>query len=379
MSAFQAAKILVVGRTGAQGIPIVQELVRDEKYKVRIMTRDPTSRRAKELASLPGVELFQGTFASEDDLTKGFTGCDGAFVNIDGFNCGEKAEMYWGIRAYEIAISIGLKFYVWGNLDYASKKGNFDENIRCGHYDGKGRVGEWILHHATPRMGVALFTTGPYIDMALAPLTLMTPQIISGVVTWSVPLGDGEVAHVALSDCGVYVCWLFDNPDRANGLDLEVAIDHISYADMAASFAKVTGRPAQYIDVSFPEYFEEFGGRKAKASVLINPNINWMAKLRFGLNFSTQRPSAYNADPADPATQTFEKNFTGFWNLWRASKGNKGILQRNYELLDEIHPNRIKSAEEWFRKEAEKGDLWERVNNMTPILKWSEDGGKGTL
>lgn len=42
------------------------------------MTRDRNSRRAKELAALPGVELFQGTFASEDDLTKGFTGCDGA-------------------------------------------------------------------------------------------------------------------------------------------------------------------------------------------------------------------------------------------------------------------------------------------------------------
>jgi hypothetical protein len=67
--------------------------------------------------------------------------CIEQFVNIDGFNCGEKAEMFWGMRAYEIAISIGLKFYVWGNLDYASKKGNFDQKLRCGHYDGKGRVG----------------------------------------------------------------------------------------------------------------------------------------------------------------------------------------------------------------------------------------------
>lgn len=54
------------------------ELVKDHKYKVRILTRDPNSRRAKELATLPGVELLQGTFASESDLTKAFTGCDGA-------------------------------------------------------------------------------------------------------------------------------------------------------------------------------------------------------------------------------------------------------------------------------------------------------------
>ena len=56
----------------------VLELVKDGKYQVRMMTRDLNSRRAKELAALPGVELFKGTFASEDDLTNGFTGCDGA-------------------------------------------------------------------------------------------------------------------------------------------------------------------------------------------------------------------------------------------------------------------------------------------------------------
>ncbi|KAJ5620596.1 NmrA-like family protein [Penicillium lagena] len=379
MASFKVSKIFVIGGTGAQGIPVVQELVRDGRYQVRVMTRDPTSRRAKELAAFPGVELFKGTFASEEDLTKGFTGCDGAFVNIDGFNCGEKAEMFWGIRAYEIAISIGLKFYVWGNLDYGLKKGNWDPQFRCGHYDGKGRVGEWILQHPTPHMGVALFTTGPYIDMALSPLTIMSPRIIDGVVTWSVPLGDGEIAHVALSDCGIYVRWLFDNTDRANGLDLEVAISHMSYSDIAAAFTKVTGRPARYIDVPFSEYFEGFSGRESVLDVLKIPHMSLMSKLRFGLGFSTKRPSSYNADPADPATLTFEKNFTGFWNLWRASKGNKGVMQRNYELLDEIHPNRIKSAEEWFRKEAQKGDLWERVNNMAPILKWSEDGAQGRL
>lgn len=54
------------------------ELVKDEKYTVRVMTRDPENRRAKELAALPGVELFKGSFANEVDLTNGFKGCDGA-------------------------------------------------------------------------------------------------------------------------------------------------------------------------------------------------------------------------------------------------------------------------------------------------------------
>jgi hypothetical protein len=39
-------------------------------------------------------------------------------------------------------------------------------------------------------------------------------------VTWRVPLGDGAVPHVALEDCGYYARWLFDNPERANGMNL---------------------------------------------------------------------------------------------------------------------------------------------------------------
>jgi uncharacterized protein YbjT (DUF2867 family) len=54
------------------------ELVKDQKYKVRVMTRDTNSRRAKDLAALPGVELFKGSFANEDDLANGFKDCDGA-------------------------------------------------------------------------------------------------------------------------------------------------------------------------------------------------------------------------------------------------------------------------------------------------------------
>lgn len=42
--------------------------------------------------------------------------------------------------------------------------------------------------------------------------------------------------------------------------------------------------------------------------------------------FLTKQPSSYNADAAGPAILSCEVDFTGFWNLWKASKGNKGAL-----------------------------------------------------
>jgi hypothetical protein len=362
MSTHKTSKIFIIGGTGAQGIPITRALVADKKYSVRVLSRDAGSPRATELLGLGNVSILEGTFADEATLREGFRSCDGAFVNIDGFNTGEKSEMYWAIRSYEIAIEEGIKFFVYGNLDYGLKKSGYDSRFRTGHYDGKGRVGEWILLQNQvngPRMGAAAFTTGAYIEMAISPGTPMTPTVEDGVLTWRVPLGEGAVPHVSLEDCGFYVRWLFDHPERANGMNLEVAVDHIAYADLAAAFEKVTGHPARFVDTDLDTYW-----RNGPLSAIADT------------------PAGYNADPNDKSTMSVRDNFTGFWNLWKY-----GIVKRDFALLDEIHPNRIKSAEQWFSREDQRGreqglgSLWERVQpqNRKPILKVGEDRRSGRL
>ncbi|KAJ5458886.1 hypothetical protein N7530_010830 [Penicillium desertorum] len=367
MALKETFKIFVVGGTGAQGMPVISSLVHDKKYYVRVLTRSQSSTRAKYLASLGNVEFIEGTFASESDLRRGYQGCDGAYINIDGFNCGEKTEMYWAIRAYELAIEEGIKFFVYGNLDYGYKKSGYQPKFRCGHYDGKGRIAEWVLFQNQfnqHRMKASVLTSGPYIDMAVAAGTPMTPSVEDGVVTWRAPLGSGAVPHVSLEDCGYYARWLFDNPDRANGLDLEVAIEHVHYKDLALAFEDVTGHPARFIDVDLDSYWAE------------GP-----------LSMAASMGSGYNSDPKDPAFMTMRQNFTGFWNLWRHSGHNEGIIKRDYKLLDEIHPKRARSAEQWLREMNDRGikdgsgSLWEKVQpmNLRPILKMAEDGMQGKL
>jgi hypothetical protein len=255
--------------------------------------------------------------------------------------------------------------------DFNYKNSGYKPEFRSGHYDGKGRIGEWLLFQAaeaakasSKAMGVALFTTGPYIEMTIASATLMSPTIeknASGedAVTWTVPLTqESAVAHVSLDDCGPYVRWLFDNPGRANGMDLKVAIDHILYADLAAAFTKVTGRPAQFVEVDMDTHWKEG---------VLAPRAD--------------HPAGYGADINDPATMSVRDNFTGFWNVWRHARRDGGLVKRDYKLLDEILPGRIRSAEEFFAREEEKAkregtSLWEKVQpgNIKPILKLAEDG-----
>lgn len=356
------AKIFVIGGTGAQGLPVVRGLVHDKKYHVRVLTRDTSSQRAKALLALGNIELLAGSFANETTLREGFRNCEGAYVNIDGFNTGEKTEMYWAMRIYEIAIEQGIKFFVYGNLGYSLKMGNYDSKFRSGHLDGKGRVGEWIqwqTQQNRERMGAALFTTGPYIDMSLSAATVMSPTIEDGVVTWRVPVGNGAVPFIALQDCGYYVRWLFDNTDQSNGMELKVAIDHITFHELAAAFELVTGHRAQYIEMTMEEYWSR-------------GHFPYIADL----------PAGYNADPNDQSTMSTKDNFTGFWNVFRY-----GLVKRDYDLLDEIYPNRIKSAKQWFELEDERGkqqklgSLWDRIQpeNIQKVLKRYEDPSPGIL
>jgi hypothetical protein len=209
-------------------------------------------------------------------------------------------------------------------------------------------------------MGSALFTTGPYMEMAFSARTPMTPTVEDGIVTWRVPLGDGAVAHVALEDCAYYARWLFDNRARANGMNLEVAIEQVKYADLAAAFERVTGHRAQYVDTPIDVYFD--GPYKHMAD----------------------RPAGYNADPNDKSTMSFRDNFSGFWNQWKHN-----IISRDYALLDAIYPQRIRTIDEWLQREDQRGrdagigGLWEKVQpaylQKHSILKLGEDGGRGKL
>ena len=67
--------------------------------------------------------------------------------SVDGFNAGEKTETYWAmpqLRDSHRGRRSNPSVY-WKPGRYGFKKSGYDSRFRTGHYDGKGRVGEWIL------------------------------------------------------------------------------------------------------------------------------------------------------------------------------------------------------------------------------------------
>ncbi|EEY15741.1 NmrA family protein [Verticillium alfalfae VaMs.102] len=247
-------EILVIGGTGAQGAPVVKALSASGRYRVRVLTRSVESSRAKQLGALQNVTLIQGAQNNQEDLHRAFKGVYGAWVNTDGFTLGEKDELFYGFRAYEIARGEGVQHYVWANIEYVLGIVDYDEAYHCGHMDGKGRIGKFILAQGQDGMKSSLFSTGPYMDMLLDGMFVPSEQP-DGSFLWANPSrDDAKLPLIALDDVGVYNLWLFDNPDEAAGLDLSVVTDNVSFPEIAKTFTEVTGKQGVFKSTPFEHY-----------------------------------------------------------------------------------------------------------------------------
>ena len=120
------------------------------------------------------------------------------------------------------------------------------------------------------------------------------------------------------------------HPSESNGLILGIATTHFSGPELAQAFTTVTGHQAEYIDLPAEEFVQtRFGDL---------PN---------GVNTKVGIASVKDTNAL---LMTFGENFTNWWNLYKASADNNGLIQRDCALLDRILPDRVKSAEEWMRK-----------------------------
>ncbi len=353
--------VLLIGGTGAQGVPVVkgmsngfhtglhwltnfEALVADQKYAARIITRNASSKECRELAELPGVTIVEGDAYYEPDLRKAFEGVDYVFANTNGFAIGEKAEIYWGIRLYELAREFKVKHFIYAGLEYGSKLGNFDPKYRTGHLDGKGKVVDYIAAQPTKPMAWSVLTSCLYMEGLGEILQPFPHPNDPSTMVFAVPLGDAKCPLIYLEDYGLYARWLLDNPSRSTGLELHVATEDIAWKDVAAAYTAVTGKKAVYKDVTLDEYF----------SLPIFPYPD----MKIG----------HSATRDDATLFTFRENFSGFWNTWKDE-----LTKRDYKLLDEILPNRVKSVKEWMEKTKYDGtpssvlkDYRDGVGSRTP-------------
>lgn len=160
-----------------------------------------------------------------------------------------------------------------------------------------------------------------------------------GTWVFRFPLRDGAIPFVHLDDIGKSAKWIFDHPEESAGLDFKTAVEHASGETVAKAFIAVTGQPARYEDISKEQWFRDAPPGPPG--------------YKMGGGYEGNNPN-------DPTLLTVEQNFGNWWNLYRRSANNKGLLKVDYAFLDRVTPDRVKSVEEWMRKVGYTGE-WRSV------------------
>jgi hypothetical protein len=179
----------------------------------------------------------------------------------------------------------------------------------------------------TRPMTWSVLETGPYADRLWS---YVPSKDAEGTYVFQMPLGpSGAMPLVSLNDVGKYARWIFEHPERSAGLQLGVAIAHVTGAEHAAAFEAVTGKKARYEDTP------------------LQAVLNRLPQGKVGAGGSP----GYD----DPTLKTAAGHFGPWWGIFRDSGGNTGCWKRDYNLLDEIMPSRVRTLEEWMRKENYDG------------------------
>ena len=153
----------------------------DSKYNVRVITRNATSLEARKLTAIPGVTIFEGDSYDEPTLREALVGIQYGFANTNGFAIGEKNEIYWGIRLYELAREFDIVHFIYAGLEYASKLGNFNPRYRTPNLDGKGKVVEYLKSQPTSPMAWSILMSCPYIQGLSGRLAPRQDPLILGI------------------------------------------------------------------------------------------------------------------------------------------------------------------------------------------------------
>src|SRR5512143_1248304 len=115
--------IAVVGATGAQGGGLCRAILKDAGggYKVRALTRNAGSEKAKELKRL-GADVVEADIDDVESLKSGFRGAHGAFcVTFFWDHFSPERELADAENMADAAKYAGVKHVIWSTLEDTRK------------------------------------------------------------------------------------------------------------------------------------------------------------------------------------------------------------------------------------------------------------------
>lgn len=224
--------VLVSGATGRQGGGVVRHML-VKGWKLRALTRDPSSHAAQELAR-QGIEVIQGDLEDPASLARASQGVYGVYSVQDYWAVGAKREVQQGKNLADVAKKAGVQHFVYSSV------GGAERNSGIPHWESKWEVEKHIRSLALPATVIrpAAFMETYYID-----------QVEIGILKGKLadPIrGDKPYQTIATDDIGAFVALAFERPAEFIGKELEIAGSELTNPEAAKVFSRVLGKPVRF-------------------------------------------------------------------------------------------------------------------------------------
>ncbi|XP_070537144.1 nmrA-like family domain-containing protein 1 [Ptychodera flava] len=223
-----AKVIAVVGATGLQGGSVARAFLKESKYKVRAITRNPISEKAAALKKL-GAEVVKADLDDMTSLVTAFDGCYGLFAttfNNDHFDV--NIEMRQGKTMADAAQTTGIKHFIYSGVPKR------DDPKTPVLFRGKREVEDYINEIGIP-MTCVMF--GAYMENYVSGGFCPTKQE-DGTRLFNIPLGDKAWDIISVADAGTAVAAIFDKPSEYIGTRIHLASDRHSIAECAETLSR---------------------------------------------------------------------------------------------------------------------------------------------
>jgi uncharacterized protein YbjT (DUF2867 family) len=256
--------IAVVGATGAQGSGLCRAILNDKGggFRVRALTRNPGSDKAKELKKL-GAEAVAADVDDEKSLEKAFRGAHGAFcVTFFWEHFSPEKEYAHASAMARAAKQADVKHVIWSTLEDTRKWVPLSDDrmptlmgkYKVPHFDAKGEADRVFIDLGLP---VTILPTSFYWEN-LIHFGMGPKRGPDGKLAITFPMGDKKMPGVASDDIGKCAYSIFRKGPEFFGKTVGIAGEHLTGAQMAAALTKAIGEEVRYNDVP-PETYRSFG------------------------------------------------------------------------------------------------------------------------
>lgn len=236
-----SAPVLVVGATGLQGGATARALLASG-VPVRALVRDPATDRAKAVEAL-GAELVTGDLDDRDSLTRAAEGARAVFsvqmpdVNGRAF----EGEVDQAVNLIEGARAAGVPQFVHTSVSGAGLHTSWvrgDWAWMEPYYAAKAGIQDRV--RAAGFTHWTLIKPGFFMENFRPSVEILFPRgVEGGLVTLLKPTT--RLSLVAVDDIGKTAAAAIAEPDRFDGVELELASDYLTMTDIAKVLSRNLG------------------------------------------------------------------------------------------------------------------------------------------